>query len=177
VQAIERTLDRVIDLTMLVAEVLIALMMLHITAEVLMRWLFKRSLDAVPEIVAFYYMAGLIFLALAHVTRTNNHIAAEIFTQVLPPRAREILEGVIALALCAFMVIVTWQTAVEAVAMTSISEIHQAATMNLPKWPARWYLPIGSALMAVVALLIGIKKLRGEPITEQPSGPKAMAHD
>ena len=176
-QAIQRILDRVVDLAMLVAEVAITLMMLHITAEILMRWIFKSSLDAVPEIVAYYYMAGLIFLALAHVTRTDNHIVAEIFTQNLSPRGREILEGVIALLLCAFMVVVTWQTAVEAVSMTSISEIHQAATMNLPKWPARWFLPVGSALMALCALMIGITKLRGDSAAEGPREFKPAAHE
>jgi TRAP-type C4-dicarboxylate transport system permease small subunit len=177
VQPIQRVLDRVTDLAMIVAEVLITLMMLHITAEVLMRWLFRASLDAVPEIVAYYYMAGLVFLALAYVTRSNSHISAEIFTQILSPRARELLEGVIALALCAFMAVVAWQTGIEAVSMTRIDEIHQAATMNLPKWPARWFLPIGSGLMALYALLMGINKLRGVSAPQPPTGSKALAHE
>jgi TRAP-type C4-dicarboxylate transport system permease small subunit len=177
VQTIRQVLDRLTDLAMLVAEVAIALMMLHITAEVLMRWLFKHSLDAVPEIVAYYYMAGLIFFALAHVTRTNNHIAAEIFTQNLTLRARESLEGIIALAMCGFMTIIAWQTTTEAIAMTSASEIHQAATVNLPKWPARWFLPVGSALMALYSLLIAIDKLRGSSAPEEPREFKPAAHE
>lgn len=174
---IQRILDRVVDLAMFVAEVAIALMMLHITAEILMRWLFRASLDAVPEIVGFYYMAAIVFLALAHVTRTNSHIAAEIFTEMLAPRAREILEGVIALVLCLFMAVVTWQTANEAISMTSIGEIHQAATVNLPKWPPRWFLPVGSGLMALYALVIGIHKLRGDSAAEGPRGFKPAAHE
>lgn len=176
-QPIQRILDRAIDLAMLAAEIAIGLMMLHITAEILMRWLFKFSLDAVPEIVAFYYMAGLVFLALAHVTRSNNHIAAEIFTQSLSPRVRDILEGIIALAMALFMAVVTWQTATEAVAMTGVGEIHQAATANLPKWPARWFLPVGSGLMALCALLIGINKLLGHAGTPPSREFKAAAHD
>jgi TRAP-type C4-dicarboxylate transport system permease small subunit len=177
VQALQRMLDRATDFAMLLAEVAIALMMLHITAEILMRWMFRTSLDAVPEIVGYYYMAALVFLALAHVTRTNNHIAAEIFTQNLTPRAREILEGIISLALCAFMVIVTWQTAREAISMTGFAEIHQAATVNLPKWPPRWFLPVGSALMALYALMIGINKLRGGSAAEGPREFKPAAHE
>ena len=176
-QTIQRIVDRLIDLAMILAEVAIAAMMLHITAEVLSRWIFRYGFDSVPEIVAYYYMAGLVFFALAYVTRANGHIAAEIFTEYLSPRPREILEGVIALALCAFMIVVTWQTAVEAVSMTSASEIHQGATMNVPKWPARWFLPVGSGLMALSALLIGIGKLRGEPAPGGPAEFKPMAHD
>jgi TRAP-type C4-dicarboxylate transport system permease small subunit len=177
VQAIQRIADRIVDAAMIVAEVAIAAMMLHITAEVLSRWIFRYGFDSVPEIVAYYYMAGLVFFSLAYVTRANGHIAAEIFTESLSPRPREILEGIIALLLCAFMLVVAWQTAVEAVSMTNSGELHQGATLLLPKWPARWFLPIGSGLMALSAFLIAVGKLRGMPAPGQPSEFKPMAHD
>jgi len=148
---------------MIVAEVAITLMMVHITAEVAARLLMHYSLDAVPEIVAFYYMAGLTFLSLAFVTRANGHIAAEVFTDLLSHRTREIIEAVIGIGLFLFMALFAWQTFNEAVTMTRISEVHQAATLLLPKWPPRWFLPGGAALMAVMALLIAVRKLIGEP--------------
>lgn len=160
-QAFQRVLDRVVDLGMVIAEVAIALMMLHITAEVVLRLAFVHSLDAVPEISAYYYMSALVFFSLAYVTRANGHISAEIFTQAMTPRAREILEGAIALALGIFMTVFSWVTFNEAVAMTNIGEVHQAATVLLPKWPPRWFLPIGGGLMALYAFLIAIQKLCG----------------
>jgi TRAP-type C4-dicarboxylate transport system permease small subunit len=162
VQAFQRALDRVVDLGMVIAEVAIALMMLHITAEVVLRQIFLHSLDAVPEIVAYYYMAGLVFFSLAYVTRANGHISAEVFTQMLAPRSREILEACIAFALFGFMALFAWETWREAISMTRIGEIHQAATLYLPKWPPRWFLPVGSAVMALYALLIAVQKFRGE---------------
>ena len=176
-QAFQRVLDRVVNFGMVLAEISIALMMLHITAEVLLRQIFLHSLDAVPEIVAYYYMAGLVFFALAYVTRANGHISAEIFTELLPPRAREILEGTVALALCLFMAVFTWQTFTEATTMTRIEEVHQAATMLLPKWPPRWFLPIGGGLMAIYALLIAIQKIRGSARGDQPQAWKPAAHE
>jgi TRAP-type C4-dicarboxylate transport system permease small subunit len=161
VNAAQRVLDRFVDLGMIVAEVAIALMMLHITAEVVLRQIFLQSLDAVPEIAAYYYMSGVVFFSLAYVTRGNGHISAEVFTAIMPPRAREILEGVISLALGVFMVLFAYQTFNEAVSMTRIGEVHQAATILLPKWPPRWFLAVGGALMALYALLIAYKKLTG----------------
>ena len=158
---IRRLLDRVIDGAMILAEIAITLMMAHITVELIVRWLFRYGLDAVPEIVAYYYMTALTFFALAYVTRGDGHISAEIFTQNLAPRAREILEGVIALALCIFMLVFTWQTVSEAISMTNAGETHQAARTMVPKWPARWYLPIGTAIMAAYALLLAVQKLSG----------------
>jgi TRAP-type C4-dicarboxylate transport system permease small subunit len=61
--------------------------------------------------------------------------------------------------------------------MTSSGELHQGATLLLPKWPARWFLPFGSALMALSALTIAIGKLRGTPASTAPAEFKPMAHD
>lgn len=168
-EAIQRGLDRVIDAAMIVAEVAITLMMLHITIEVVSRWLFLHSFDATNEIVAFYYMACLTYLSLAYVTRADGHIAAEIFTDRMGKRPREILEGVIALALGGYMLVFTWQTAGEALTMTRVGEIQQSATIYLLKWPTRWYLPIGGFLMALAALVIAVGKLAGKPPAKRPA--------
>jgi TRAP-type C4-dicarboxylate transport system permease small subunit len=177
VQPFQRVLDRVVDVGMVFAEVAITLMMLHITLEVVMRQVFLQSLDAVPEIVAYYYMGALVFFSLAYVTRANGHISAEIFTSALSARPREILEGVIAFALFLFMAVFAWQTLGEAVSMTRIGELHQAATIYLPKWPPRWFLPIGSGLMALYALLIAIQKFRGSTPASEPKKLKPAAHE
>lgn len=171
--AVQRGLDRVIDLAMIVAEVAIALMMVHITVEVFSRWIFLHSFDATVEIVMFYYMAGLTFLSLAFVTRADGHIAAEIFTDYMAPRPRAILEGVIALALGGYMLVFTWQTVGEAITMTHAGEIQQTATIQLPKWPTRWFLPFGGFLMALAAILIGIRKLTGAVVVPKPASPAA----
>jgi TRAP-type C4-dicarboxylate transport system permease small subunit len=176
VQTFQRVLDRVVDLGMVFAEIAITLMMLHITAEVVLRQVFLQSLDAVPEIAAYYYMGGLVFFSLAYVTRGNGHISAEIFTAIMPPRPREILEGTISFALGVFMVLFAYQTFNEAVSMTNIGEVHQAATILLPKWPPRWFLPIGGALMALYAFLIAIKKLQGAA-ADGPDRLKSAAAD
>jgi len=176
---LQKALDKVTDLAMLVAEVAIVLMMLHIAAELLVRWFFRGALEATNEIVTFYYMVACTYLPLAYVTRADGHISAQIFTDYMPARPREILEGVILLCLAAFMVIIVWATTIEAVVMTQVGETHQAATIYLAKWPARWYLPIGSGIMGLYALAMGLRKLMGSGTTTTPAGGafKAAAHD
>jgi TRAP-type C4-dicarboxylate transport system permease small subunit len=156
-----RALDRVTDAAMVVAEIAIFLMMAHITLELVIRWTFRYGLDAVPEIVAFYYMTSVAFLSLAYVTRSDGHIAAQIFTEALSPRHREILEGAISILLGLFMLLVTWQIGVEAMRMTAMGEIHQGAGINIPKWPGRWIMTIGAFVMALYAFAIGVRKLAG----------------
>jgi TRAP-type C4-dicarboxylate transport system permease small subunit len=158
-----RMLDRVVDGSMILAEVAITLMMAHITLEILARWILRAGLEAVNEVVAFYYMVGLTFLSLAFVTRADGHIAAQIFTEKMSQRPRELLEAIICVGLCAFMLILAWQTTREAIAMTEMGEVYQSGSTFLLKWPARWFVPAGSMIMALCALSIAIRKLAGEP--------------
>lgn len=159
--AFRRLLDRVIDGAMVVAEVAIVLMMVHITAELFFRWIFRHGLESVPEFVAYYYMTSVAFFSLAYVTRGNGHLAAEFFTERMTPRHREILVGVIAIWLGLFMLLLTWQLTQEAVTMTATREMHQGVSFNLPKWPGRWIMAIGSAIMMAFSFAIGVQKLFG----------------
>jgi TRAP-type C4-dicarboxylate transport system permease small subunit len=135
------------------------------------------SLDAVPEISEYYYMTALTFFALAYVTRSDGHIAATFFTEFMTARARSILEEAILITLCAYMALLTWQIRVEAVAMTAINEVHQSARGYVPKWPGRWFLTAGSALMALYALVMGIRKLMGLTAADAPRITHATAQD
>ncbi len=160
-RAFQRVLDRVIDGAMIVAEIAIVIMMVHISAELLTRWIFRHGLESVPEFVAFYYMTAVAFLSLAYVLRGNGHLAAEFFTEHLTQRHRELLEGVISIALGVFMLTLTWQLFSEAVTMTVLQEVHQGVSFNLPKWPGRWFMTIGSAIMTVAAFSMAVHRLMG----------------
>ncbi|MEX2128200.1 MAG: TRAP transporter small permease subunit [Xanthobacteraceae bacterium] len=169
-----RSLDRVIDGAMAVSEIAVVLMMFHITTELLIRWIFRHGLEAVPEITAYFYMTASTFFALAYVTRGDGHISAQLFTEFLGPRALEILRGCILICLFLFMLLLAWQQAVEAISMTALGEMHQGASVNVPKWPGRWFLAIGSALMALYALAAGIRKLLGNDLRDAPAGTAVM---
>jgi TRAP-type C4-dicarboxylate transport system permease small subunit len=164
---IQRALNRAIDLAMTIAEIAIVVMMLHITAELVIRWLFSHGLESVPEFVAYYYMTSVAFLSLAYVTRGNGHLAAEFFTEHLSARHRRILDGAISIWLGLFMLLLTWQLAREAVTMTAIQEVHQGVSFNLPKWPGRWIMAIGSAIMTAYAFALGTMKLFGGASEEE----------
>ncbi len=159
----KRWLDRLVDGAMILAELAITLMMAHITVEIAVRLFFRIGLEGVNEMVAFYYMVGLVFLSLAYVTRGDGHIVADILTDRMPHRARELVQGVVSLALAAFMAILVWQTAGEAIVMTEAGEVYQSGSVFLLKWIPRWFVPIGAGLMGLYALLLGVRKLAGEP--------------
>lgn len=156
-----RIVARSTDVSMAIAEIAIALMMLHVVIEVVSRRLFRFSLDSVPEIVAYYYMSALIFLALAYVTRADSHVAATLFTDLLPEKAQRFIIGAVMVVLGLTMLVLAWQMMQEAMRMTRVGEMHQGASMNLPRWPTRWFAPVGAVLMALVAFLMALDKFTG----------------
>lgn len=163
-----KILDRITTFAMTLAEIGVFMMTIHVTADVLSRWVFGDPLIATTEIVRFYYMVGIIYLPLAWVTRMDGHISAQIFTQYMKPKNRQRLEGAIHVLLFVFMLFLTYQTGHEAIRMTVVNEVHEAADAFFWIWPARWYLPLGSGLMAIYALTMGIQKLFGPVVETAP---------
>jgi TRAP-type C4-dicarboxylate transport system permease small subunit len=156
-----RSLDRLTVVMTALGEVAIAAMMVLITSDVIARFILNYVIDAGAEIVAHYFMVAILYFALGDITRNEGHLSATFFTEWMTQRARTVLEGVIALILCAFMVLLTWRTAVSAIEATRIGELLQASHTNLPLWPSRWILPLGCGTMALYALLIAGDKFSG----------------
>jgi TRAP-type C4-dicarboxylate transport system permease small subunit len=156
-----RFLDKTARAMTTVGEFAIVAMMATVALDVTMRYLFLWSFDAAADIVANYFMVGIAYMPLAEITRDDSHLSARFLTDRMSDRGREILEGFIALVLCVFMAVVTWETAVAAIDMTRQGEMMQGAVMTLPIWPSRWLLPAGSLTMTFYALVVALWKFGG----------------
>ena len=70
---------------------------------------------------------------------------------------------------------------------THVRESWEAATLDIQVWPARWFLPIGTGLMALYLIVLIIENLgtffggpSGEDVTEdttEPSDPPAPVNN
>jgi TRAP-type C4-dicarboxylate transport system permease small subunit len=149
------------------AGILVALLMaLHIVIDVAARFLFNAPLAGTLEIVANYYMVGLIFAPLALVQRKRAHIAADFLAGVFGRRLRTGLDVVIAVAMTAFCGAVIWRTGIEALRSIDTLEAVQTSGYFVYVFPARWFIPVGLTAMGCCALAQGIgsfrQLLRGE---------------
>ncbi|MEM8986920.1 MAG: TRAP transporter small permease [Pseudomonadota bacterium] len=144
---------RLVSFGAVISEIAIALLMLHVTAQVVLRLVFNISLENTPEIVSYYYMSGLIFMSLGLVTLYDSHIAASLFTEMMPAPVQKTLMVVVLFVLAGVALLLAWEMGREALKMTQIGEIHIGSMSNLPKWPARWFLPLGFTLMALAAVV------------------------
>lgn len=157
----DKVLGRVSDLLGVLGGVALVLMMLHITAEVIARYVFSSPLHGSVEIVSAYYMVGVVFLPLALIERVNGHIVVELLSKHFPQRAQEILIAVVSLASAMFFAAFAWQTWGDALKKYEIGE-QALGTVAVTVWPTRFYIPVSCALLALVLVHKAVQLIRGD---------------
>lgn len=157
---VERSLARGSDVLAFLAMFAIVLMMLQISADVTLKYVFHKPIVGTTETIAYYYMPAAIFFPLAFVERYRRHITVTVFTQRLRP-ARiagfDALAGIIGLV---YAGVLTWSTAASALLRTRQGEELDATFFYIPIWPARWFLPIGAGLFTLYLLLHIVEDIR-----------------
>jgi TRAP-type C4-dicarboxylate transport system permease small subunit len=141
-------------LFMFISSIFLVLMMLHVTADVLMKYFFNSPIEGTFETVTYYYMISIVFLPLAMVELRNEHIYVDLFVRRLPER---IQQGIFIFACFTGIVyfsIMTFQTFIDALKATAERETVMSNYLFYV-WPSRWALPIGMGCM-VLALALNI---------------------
>ncbi|MGE4337592.1 MAG: TRAP transporter small permease subunit [Pigmentiphaga sp.] len=155
----DRPFDYLARMLMSIAVVLMALMALHVLADICSRLLFRRSLEAVTEVVSYYYMVGIIFLPLLSVRRSDSLMKAEILETFMSPRVIWILDAVFDIVLGLWFLLFTYITAEMALGKMDAREFVETTTGILSVWPTRWFLPVGTGVAALYCLLVGARQL------------------
>lgn len=143
------------------AGIALVLMMLHITAEVVARYIFSAPLHGTVEIVSTWYMVAVVFLPLALIERLNGHIVVELLSRHFSRRAQQILIAVVAVVSALFFAAFAWQTWGDALSKYEIGE-QALGTVAVTVWPTRFFVPIGCALIALVLVHKAFRLLRGD---------------
>lgn len=172
-----RLLSRVIDLLTVLSGLAVALMMLHVTADVIGRYVFGVPLPGTITIVSYYYMVIAAFLPLAFVEQKSAHISVEVLTERLPLVVRKHLAGwllVVSGAVFALLAVRTWG---EAVSKYEIGAAIVQGEDSIPIWPTYFFLPVGCGLMFLVVLYKFIVYLGGRESGLDDSAPAPEARD
>lgn len=151
------------------AGLILLVMMLHVTADVFMKYAFNQPIQGTLEIVAFYYMVASVFLPLALVEFTRTSIAVDMFFDHFPRAARIGLMVFVLFACAVFYGALAWITWEDALRSFARREIVMGP-INVPIWPTRFLLPLGFAMGALMctwhlaSLLFGGREARDELI-------------
>ncbi len=135
--------------------VFLVTMMLHITADVLMRALFNSAVIGTLETVSYYYMVLAVLLPLAFVERTGENIRVDVLVQRAPRRVQLAFYVVACLVGLAFFGALAWQGALDAWQSTLRQETIMSNFLFYI-WPSRWALPVafGAAWLATLNNLV-----------------------
>lgn len=148
-----RTLNRVNHVIMIIGSILLGLMVLHTTFDVAMTYLANHPVEGTVEIVSRYYMVAIVFLPLAFIQAADKHIVAELFSEKMSGRQRQLCQCVTWVLMAAFGLALAWQCGQEAMRMTAINEQFQTSTYFLPTWPSRWIPVLAGVLIFVQAIV------------------------
>ncbi len=133
-----------------VAGLSLVLMMVHVTLDVCLKYLFKLPIPGTAEVVAAYYMIGTVFLPLAYIEVHNRPIVVELFYDRLPAALHAPLDVLATLLSIAFYAFLAWQSI--KIAMTSLGNREYIdGVWKVVVWPSRFLIPLG--LLAACAAL------------------------
>ncbi len=152
-RALDAVADRLVDLGIVVG----VLMALHVVVDVIAKFLFNFPVAGTLEIVAHYYMVGLIFFPLAHVQRADGHIAAELLVRFLSPATLRITGALTYLAMAGFAGLLVWRSSIDALRSLDIVESVQTSGYFVYIFPARWFVPVGVGAMGCYAFLQAVR--------------------
>lgn len=149
--SLERFIYYISNAQMVLTGVFLILMMLHVTIDVAMKYIFNAPLIGTLETVSYYYMICVVFLPLAMIELRNEHVAVDLFFRHFSPRVQVVVYFFGIFISLIYFGMLAYQTLLDALKATSEKETVMANFLFYV-WPSRWSLPIGifSLMLAIV---------------------------
>lgn len=130
----------------------ITLMMVHIFADVALKYTLKLPITGTAEIVAYYYMLAAVFLPLPLVELRNAGVSVTLLYDMISRKTvRRILLVLAYIGQVVFFAILAYQSGFDALESLSKFEIVEGQT-KLYIWPATFILPLGLGVAAIVSV-------------------------
>lgn len=173
---IEKGLKAVERAVSLVAVGSMLAIMLVVTADVAMRYLFNSPFAWAYDLIALYLMAGVFYFVLSDAHRENAHVGIDILHAKMGPRARRAADVVTALVGVALFALIAWAGMERALENFANEEV-LAGTIPWPMWLSAIIVPIGSSLL-VLRLALQLVRSLVVPATDKAEDPAAgvIAH-
>jgi TRAP-type C4-dicarboxylate transport system permease small subunit len=127
------------------------LMMIHICADVALKYLFNWPIPATLEVVSAYYMVASVFLPIAAVELAHSSISVDTVYQFLPRRGRIAAMALVFAASAAVYLLLAWISWGDARRSFTFGEV-MFGTVPLVVWPSRFLMPLGLSAAGIVCL-------------------------
>lgn len=144
--------ERLTHLLAWIAGGTVLLMMLHVMADVIGKYVFNAPLPGTAEVVAAYYMIGCVFLPLAWVEASGGSIVVEVIYEKCPVAVQGLMLKAADLISAIYYAILGWFSWGVAMRAFRVGETVDGI-WRITTWPAKFMLPLGFAIAVVVILL------------------------
>ena len=157
-----------IDKTLKMAERSLALLatgfmlaiMLVVTADVAMRYLFNSPFPWAYDLIALYLMAGVFYFVLSDAQREHAHVSIDIVQNRMGRRVRH-LTGLLTALISAVLFTLIAYVGVENAWESYANDEVLAGIIPWPMWLSAIIVPIGSTLLVFRLALQAVGHLRG----------------
>lgn len=143
-----RVIDRLSNLFAILAAAGVVLLVLNVVVDVAGRLLFNSPFPGTIEYTTYWWMPTLALLAFAFTEQRQEHIKVTILLEALPPRMRQIVEGVfglLATALLVALIYYTWHDAMRSYGFREVT----SSSPPVSVWPFRFVAVAGMAMIAL----------------------------
>jgi len=161
-QGLIRIVDRFTSGLALLGAIGIAAILVQVTADVVLRYLFNTPVPATLELVSRYYMIAIAFFPLAWVERRGDMITVDIFSGIYGSGGVRLLDIAMSLIGAALYALLAWTTLAKALAEYEIGSVVMSLTTSVPVWPTYWVLPIAFVAASVISLTRALLLIAGE---------------
>jgi TRAP-type C4-dicarboxylate transport system permease small subunit len=145
---VESAVAIVENLASFIAACVLCVVMLIVSADVAMRYIFNRPFGWTYDLISLYLMGALFYFALSPTFAQGAHISVDVIAHRLPTRLRRGLQVVIALVSAALFATIAWLAGAR-----SLDDFQSgAATSGVilwPTWLADVFVPIGCVLLSL----------------------------
>lgn len=148
-----KTLERLSELPLLLAALVLFVMMVMTFADVVLRSVANTPIEAATELIRIA-MAIIVFSALPVVSGRNEHIAVDLLDSIYSPFWQRLRDGVVAVA-CGLMLL--WPAErIVVLAKRAASYGDVTEYLGIPQTYIAWMIAISTFVTAVVLILRGL---------------------
>lgn len=136
----------------IIAGIAVGLMMFHVMADVLGKYLLNKPVPSTTEVVANYYMIACVFLSLAYIEARGSAISVDLFYDHVRPTTQRLMRKMGEIITLLFYIGFGWFSWDVAMRAWRVNETADGL-WRITVWPAKFMLPIGLAIACLILLL------------------------
>jgi TRAP-type C4-dicarboxylate transport system permease small subunit len=149
---LESIIAAVENVASLVAAVVLCMVMLIVSADVAMRYVFNRPFGWTYDLISLYLMGALFYFALSPTFAQGAHISVDVIAHRLSPRIRRLLQVIVALVSACLFAAIAWLAADR-----TLEDFRSGAATSgeilWPTWLSDVLVPLGCALLTARLIL------------------------